>query len=461
MSATEQLARFVVDHRLSAVPPHIIERAKLSILDAIGCAVSGYFFSEKECAPILDLIKEVGGNPEATIFLAGYKTSAAMAALANGAMVHSVDFDDTHVPSIAHLSASLVPTVFALGEKVKATGAEILEAYVAGFEVGAKVGKCMMPSHYRFFHPTATFGSLASVAAASKLLKLSDKKTEQALGLGADLAAGLRYCIDKGDSSKALHPGFAALRAIVLALLVAKGADGPEGILEYPTGFCNALCAEPRINEIVQGLGREYELAYNTFKAWPTILLSHAPIQALAEALREHGIDTAEIERVKVWVRLTAEGQGKNYDPQTVLAARLSIPFCLALVPLEGKVSLEQFTQEKLKDPKLREFMRKIEIYEDPSLNSRYPDTLAAVVEIDLGTKGTICREVAYPKGSVKNPMDREEVVSKFMQQCSGAGLDLNSARQVASYILELETQEGIDGVVHLLHHAAISAGKN
>ena len=146
-------------------------------------------------------------------------------------------------------------TVFALGERLKVDGSSLINAFVVGFEVGARVGRSMMPSHYRYWHPTSTFGSLASAAAACKLLNLDAAQTEQILGLAADEAAGLRYCIDKGDFSKSLHPGFAAMRGIMLALLGQKGATGPKGLLEYSTGFCRAFSEDPKIEKITEGLG--------------------------------------------------------------------------------------------------------------------------------------------------------------------------------------------------------------
>jgi 2-methylcitrate dehydratase PrpD len=342
-----------------------------------------------------------------------------MAALANGTMIHTVDFDDTHMGSISHFSASLVPTVFSLSERLHAGGSALIQAFVVGFEVGARVGRQMMPSHYRYWHPTSTFGSLASVAAASKLLNLDHEQTEYALGLGADQAAGLRYCIDKGDYSKSLHPGFAAMRGVMLAMLVQKGANGPRGILEYPTGFCHAFSEDPEVEKIADGLGGSYELTSNSLKGYPTILCSHSSIQAVQEIMKERAVEDSDILRVHLRISETAKGQGKNYRPETPLAARLSIPFCVALAAIEGEVTLQQFTEEKLSDERIRDFMNRIEIEDDPSLNERYPETLASVVELQARGKGTLRHEVIYPKGNTRNPLQREDVADKFRRQCA------------------------------------------
>ena len=147
MGVTSQLAEYVVGHSFSDIPGEVRVLAINTIVDTIGCCIGGHADAREECEWIVDVVGEMGGTPESSVFLGGFKTSAPLAALANGAMIHSVDFDDTHMGSISHFSASLVPTVFALAEKLQLTGPSLLEGFVVGFEVGARVGRRMMPSH--------------------------------------------------------------------------------------------------------------------------------------------------------------------------------------------------------------------------------------------------------------------------------------------------------------------------
>lgn len=450
MNITERLAQFAVQHRLSDLPEEVVEMAKYTITDTLGCCISGYTVAKEECIWIVELVKELGGLPEATVFLDGFRTSAPMAALANGTMIHTVDFDDTHLGSISHFSASLVPTVFSLSERLHADGSALLDAFVVGFEIGARVGRHMMPSHYKYWHPTSTFGSLAAVAAASKLLKLDETQTEYALGLGADQAAGLRYCIDKGDYSKSLHPGFAAMRGVMLAQLVQKGAHGPEGILEYPTGFCHAFSEDPEIEKITEGLGEVYEITTNSLKAYPTILCSHSSIQAVQETMDRHAIEDSDITKIHLRISETAKGQGKNYHPETSLAARLSIPFCVSLAAVDKKVTLGQFTEERLSDPKIKDFMERIEIEDDPSLNERYPETLASIVQVETKGKGTVGHEVIYPKGNTRNPLGKEGVAEKFREQCS-ITLPKHQYEQLLEMLFNLDGLKSVSELIDLL----------
>lgn len=450
MKTTERLAQFVVQHQFADLPHDIVEIAKYTITDTLGCSIAGYTVAREECTWILSLVKDLGGRPEATVFLDGYRTSAAMAALANGTMIHTVDFDDTHMGAIAHFSAALVATIFALSERLQASGRDLLEAFVVGFEVGARVGRQMMPSHYRYWHPTSTFGSLATAAAACKLLKLDPMQTEYALGLAADQAAGLRYCVDQGDYSKSLHPGFAAMRGVMLALLAQQGANGPKGILEYPTGFCHAFSENPDIEKITDGLGTFYEISANSLKAYPTILCSHASIQAVQEVMQAHEVEDADITKIHLRISETAKGQGMNYRPTTNLAARLSIPFCVAMAAIEKRVSLNQFTREKLGDQRIKAFMEKIEIEDDPSLNQQYPETLASIVQIETARQGILTHQVIYPKGNIRNPLSREEVAEKFLA-LSSISLPEAQCRALLEQLFALENVHSVAQVIDAL----------
>ena len=450
MEVTRHLAQFIVNHSYSDIPSDIREIAKHTIIDTLGCCIAGYTAAAEECSWIIDLVKEMGGTPESSVFMDGFKTSAPFSAMANGTMIHTIDFDDTHLVSISHFSASLVPTVFSLAERLQAGGTDLIEAFVVGFEVGARVGKRMMPSHYQFWHPTGTFGSIASAAAASKLLKLDVDQTEQALGLAADMAAGFRYCIEKGDFSKSLHPGFAAFRGVMLSLLVQKGANGPKGFLEYPTGFCNAMSEEPEIEMITDGLGEPYEIASNCLKPYPTILCSHGSIQSVLEMMNTHHVEASEVEKVRFKITMTIKGQGQNYEPDTPLAARLSIPFSVALALIDGEVTLKQFTRDRLDDPEIRDLMGRIEIEEDTSLNEQYPDTLSSVAELETRDRGTIEHEVIYPKGNMKNSMTESDVVDKF-RSLSAVTLKGDEGEQILRELLALDKSDDLQALFDLL----------
>ena len=189
MGETQILSEYIAKVKFTDLPAEVVLKAKGIVLDTLGCAIAGYTLASHEFHWIYDLAKEMGGNPESTVWLAGMKTSCPQAAMVNGTLVHTVDFDDTHLGSIAHLGASVVSSVLAVGEKTGADGPSFLTALVLAYEVAGRIGKAIMPSHYKYWHPTGTLGTIASAVATSKLLNLPPDRTEQALGLAADGAS--------------------------------------------------------------------------------------------------------------------------------------------------------------------------------------------------------------------------------------------------------------------------------
>lgn len=414
MPPTETLAKFIASLKYADLPEEIVIKTKDTILDTLGCGLAGYTLAAEEIKPLLKLMIENGGRPEATLFGKGTKTTCLNAALVNSAMVHTIDFDDTHVPALAHFGACTVPVALALGEKIGAAGKNIIAAIVAGFEAGGKVGRSVMPTHYEKWHSTSTNGTIAAAGTAARLLNLNPAKTEMALGMAADQAAGGRYCLDHGDFTKSLHPGMAAFKGVLAALLAQKGATGPKGFFEYPTGYCCVYSDQPAPDKIAENLGKPFEIMINDIKVFPSILCSHTPIQATLGIVQQHSLSSENIEKINVTIAALPKGQGCNDEPDSALAARLSIPYCVALAVNEKNVKLECFDSARINDLEFRALMKRVNILQDPELNKLLP-ALPAHVEIITKDGKNHKLYSPYPKGSVKNPMTREEIKEKFL----------------------------------------------
>ena len=450
MGATQVLAEYVNQTSFSALPKEVVRKAKGIVLDTLGCGIAGYTLASHEFHWILDLVKEMGGNPQSTVFLEGMKTSAPQAALVNGVLIHTVDFDDTHMGSIAHLGASVVSTTLAMGEKVGADGPSLITAIVSAYEVAGRIGKAVMPSHYKYWHPTGTLGTIAAAVGSSKLLALKTEQLEQAISLAADGASGLRYCIDFGDFSKSLHPGLSAWHGIMAAQIIRRGAVGPKGLLEYKSGFCEAYSDEPNLKALTESLGTFYEIANDSLKAFPTILCSHTPIQGTIKLMKGKNLRLEDVESIHFRVTPTAPGQGMNYSPDSPLAARLSIPYCVSLAAAEGHISMDQFQEDKIKDPKIREFMKKVTVESDPEFNRKYPGTLAAHVEIQTRDGSRLKEESIFPKGHPENPMTDEEIKEKF-RRLALVTLDRVQTEEIIEKVYDLENLKRTEELIDLL----------
>lgn len=417
MGLTRDLAAFAAATGYEQLPAPVVAKTRAVIMDTLGCAIAGYTIAREELAPLIRLAKSQGGSGPAGIFCDGHKTTVTQAAFANSGIIHTIDFDDTSATCFGHFGASLLPTVLALGQERGSSGADIITAFAVGYDVAVRVGRTVWPSHYDHWHPTSTLGTIGAAVAAGKLLQFDAERMERAICLAADEASGLRYCIDHGDFSKLLHPAMAAMKGVMAALLVEGGAQGPRGLLEYKSGFCATFAEKPDLAAGTEALGERFEILNDIIKAFPTINCSQAPIEGLLQLAAMHDIDPAAIERIHLtrMFRYSSKEQGINYAPGTLLAARLSIPFCLALAAHRRRVTLDDFSEENLRDPAINALMHKVEIVMDEDLNRKYPGgTAAMILRVKLKDGGEVEQFVRYPKGNPNNPLTAGEVETKF-----------------------------------------------
>jgi len=307
-----------------------------------------------------------------------------------------------------------------------------------------------MLSHYKYWHPTATLGTIAAAVASSKLLGMTADQVDQAISLAADGASGMRYCIDCGDFSKSLHPGLAAWHGIMAAQIIRRGAPGPKGLLEYKSGFCQAYSAEPNLTALTENLGTFYETLTDSLKAFPTILISHAPIEGTIKLMEAERLRLEDVESIRFRVTPTAPGQGLNYSPDSPMAARLSVPYCVSMAAAEGQISMEQFREEKVMDPKIREFMKRITVEPAPEFHQKYPGTLAAHVEIQTKDGSKFREESIYPKGHPENPMTDDEIKEKF-RRLSTCTLPSDRTERIIEKVYDLENLKSAEELVALL----------
>ncbi len=417
MNYSSILANYVANTNYNNIPKETIEWTKKIMLDTLSCAVAGFTMAPEECGWIDKIVQEMGGSPDATVWKTGLKTSTMNAALANATMIHTVDFDDTHLESVAHLGAGILATAFAVGEKQKAGGKEVITAFVLGFEIASRVGNAVNKfgrTHYKYWHPTATMGTIGAAITAAKLMKLSAKGIEQALGLGVDQAVGFRYCIDKGDYSKSLHPGFAAMRGVLSAHIIAVGANGPEGLLEYETGFCSAMANPPTMECLTEELGEKYYIMTDSLKFFPTIHCSHTGIEGMINIVNKHQLNHKEIASIDIKVTELAKGQGMTFDPQTTLAARLSIPYSVATAAVKGNLTLKDFDEISLKNKYVRQLMQKITIDSEPKFNKEYPKGLVTQLKVKTLSGQEYEELIVYPKGHPERPVTDKDIFDKY-----------------------------------------------
>jgi 2-methylcitrate dehydratase PrpD len=450
MTATEVLSRFIVDTAFTDLPENVVAQVQNSILDTLACGIAGFSLERESLSPILNLVKMQGGHEEATVIVDGFKTNALHAALANGCLIHSIDFDDTHQAALTHTSSVMVPAAFAIGEKMNASGKDVILAIALGFEAATKVGQSVMPDLMRFWHSTALNGTIGAAAVAGKLLGLSAPQMNHAFGIAADIASGTLACIEFGDITKSLHAGTAAMKGILAALLVREGAQGPQDIFDYAKGYCHAYSDHPKIDAITDNLGNPYEILVNGVKGYPSILASHTSIKAVTDIVQLEHIDPRTIKSIAVKTYNKVEESFCNYDPQTLLAARLSVPFCIALAAVDGFVTLKNFTEDRVHDPAIRALMSKVSVTGDPELNALYPEKFPAHVALKIHDGTVFTQDEYYPKGSANNPLTETEFEEKFMSLVTNT-MSEEQGRRILNAVSRMQSMEAMSELATLL----------
>lgn len=410
---SERLAEFILDTTVEKLPPPVIEMAQLCFLDWLGSAIAGS--ATRPVRIILEVTKTLGGKPQATVIPDGSKTSCHLAAFVNAASSHVVEMDDLHKPSVLHPAAPVIPAALAIAERDGLSGGELLAAIIAGYEVAIRAGKAVGPTHYHYWHTTGTCGVFGAAAAVGRLLGLNREGLVWALGTAGTQAAGLWEFLVEGAMSKQLHPAKAAADGLLSALLAQKGFTGATRIFEGEKGFCGATSEAPDLKHLTKRLGDgSYQILENSFKAHAACYHIHSTIDAILTLQRQHHLKPDEIKKIDVRLYSAALDLLEKVEPVNPYAAKFSIPYCIATALLRGRVDLDDFTEEALRDSKMRSLMSAVQLQRDYGLEKVYPEKWPAVVAVETVAGKRLEARVDYPRGDPKNPMGREELIEKF-----------------------------------------------
>lgn len=451
-SLTRRLAEFICRLTYERLPDEVRLKARAVIADALCVSLAGTVETPEVARPIRDVAATMRLEPEATVWVTGETAPAALAALVNATSGHTIDLDDTHMASIAHLGVPVTAAAMALAERQDAPAAELLTAVVAGFEVGGLVGRSANPGHYRRWHSTATIGGIAAAAAAARLLRLDPPDTDRAIGFAADDSGGTHIGVKRGDYTKSLHAGTAAWKGTFAALLVRAGANGPEGVFEHEVGWYFVYTEErtpERLLPLLDHLGALFQILEVDFKAYPCVHSSHTAIEATIELVRTHDLAPEEIREIRVRQPVYTN-PGLIYDPQTRMAARMSTPYGIAWAAIDRELNLNQYAPTRLRDPRLREMIQKVKIISDPDLNRFYPPAPVAHVEIETRDGRTFTGHQLYPQGSHRRPFAPVEHRVRLIGLASRA-LGTARAERLVDFLMNLRGDEPVRELARLL----------
>ncbi|MPT51432.1 MULTISPECIES: MmgE/PrpD family protein [Delftia] len=425
------LAQFAATLRWDDVPAAVQQRAEDLWVDWFGSVLAGQGARPVQSITRFALSQGLAGGPS-EVLGQDAATSPMMAALANAAASHVAEQDDVHNGSVFHPAAVVFPPALAVAQSIGASGAELMAACVAGYEVGIRVGEFLGRSHYRIFHTTATAGTLAAAAAVGRLLGLTPAQMQHAFGSAGTQSAGLWEFLRTGADSKQLHTAHAAAAGLMSAYLAKDGFTGAQDIFTGPQGLAAGMSTDADPTRLTDGLGTRWATAETSFKWHASCRHTHPAADALLQVMQDHGLAPADLAQVTCHVHQGAiDVLGPVVDPGTVHQSKFSMGTVLALAARHGHAGLDEFDNEYLAATTVA-LREKVGMVLDPEVDAAYPQRWIGKVTV-LTTDGrTLHGRVEEPKGDPGNTLSREEITAKALRLIAYGGALQDDPAQAA-----------------------------
>jgi aconitate decarboxylase len=436
---TRQLAENIAGGKFSDLPQSVVDFTKLLVLDTLGVGIYG------TTLPWSDRLRATAQAMEAPGRVAAWctplKFSAPTAAMINATAIHAFEIDDVgpggHNGSVT-LSSALAMAQHMAQSGGKLSGAALINAVVLGVETAARVGNCVgrIPHEGMGFHNPGLMGTFASLASAASTLGLDADQIVHALGHAGQQAASLMFT-HHGGMGKRLLAGQAARAGTFAALLAQNGFTNAPNVFEAEYGgFCAAHTGNRRppaydLTQITRDWGRKYHTENIRFKMWATRVPNHGTLEAIRHLRKQQPIPAEKVKQLRIRLgKGYLQNVGWAYTPTTITSAQLNLYYVSAIMLLENDVFTGQFTEEKIRDPRVLELIKRISITHDPALDGTgYVE--GNPIEIEL-TDGTVLSAWGKARGEADNPVHMSDVIEKFNKLTAGLLSKDKQARAIA-----------------------------
>jgi 2-methylcitrate dehydratase PrpD len=405
VTATKTLCTHLAAARFGDLTEAARREARRGVLDWIGCALAGS--GHAEITTLLDVLREAGGRPQATVLGRGMKLGLLDAPLANGQMGHLLDYDDTHMGGVVlHTSSPVLAALFALAERAPVSGADLMLAYAVGFEAGVRAGRTAPGHHKGGWHLTGTLGCIAAGVAAGKLLKLDGQRLTYAMGIAATQAAGMQQ--NRGTMCKSFHAGKAASNGVLAALLAERGFDSTQEIIEGKRGFSRIYSDTAAPEELNAGLGT-WLIETNGHKPYACGVVLHPLIDAVIALRSRAGTNPAAVDEISLRVHPLVLSITGVVEPSSGLQSKFSLRHSAAVALTDGAAGTAQYSDAKAKDPAIVALRRKVKAVGDETL--RKDEAHAAITA--NGARHEV--HIPHASGTMDNPISDQAIEAKFM----------------------------------------------
>ncbi len=452
---TRRVAEFVVGLAFDDIPPDVIARIKLLILDSLGCALYGSRLPWTQT--LQRVLARLDTSTGCTVWGTRQKISAPHAALINGTQVQGFELDDVHRQGVLHVGAVVLPGLIALAEgRPDMSGKDFLTAAVAGYEIGPRVGLCMGPEHIaQGWHSGATLGVFSAAAGCARALGLDVEKTVHALGIAGTQSAGL-MAAQYGAMVKRMHAGRSAQSGLYGAVLAEDGFTGIANVFESEYGgFCSTFSRSSDRYDLAQlsaGFGSVWQTMGVALKFYSCVGSNHTTLDAIRQMQSVRPFSADDVKQILIYgSQVTVDHVGWPYVPDGMTSAQLNLAYCVATLLTEGDCFVEQFTEEEISDPLRMRHAQKVIVRHDPAitaLGSKFRHKVRVQCVLQDGT--TMERTVEAARGNEHEFASDSDVIGKFHKLAQSV-IPRAQADALCDFVLSLDTLSSVEPLGRLL----------
>src|SRR5437763_5476167 len=419
---TAKMARRAAALEFNHLSKDAVYEAKRFLLDSVGCALGGYQQHDVKIA--LDVLDEVAGRGPATVIGTGKRMDAVSASLANALMIRCMDYNDIYWKQDPSHPSDILPAALACCERAKSDGRELIVGLVLGHEFEMRFCEAAFPGiRERGWHH-ATLTAFVSPFVAGRALHLSWEQIQHAVGISASrhctlgaVTAGKLTMMKNTVDPKATKSG------VLAALMAERGYTGPEHVIDGKEGLTHCFGPEWKLHLLTDGLGESWRITQCGMKFFPTEALTHAPISAVLDLVKDHDQHPHQVEKIQIRSLARAAdilSDPSKYDPHTKETADHSLPYVIAAALVDRQVTPAQFEIKKIMDPTIRAQLRKVEVVADPEIEKVFPALQRVIVNLTTTDGRTMSKQLDFPKGDPRNPLSDAEVEEKFAALAEG-----------------------------------------
>ena len=447
--ATRTLAEFAAKLEFENIPENILKYLKLLFLDGVGCCIHGNTLEWTKT--LREVVTNKEDVKECSVIGTKIKTSLLNAVLINSTAGHGFESDDIHRESILHPNSVIVPVAINVSEKIgNVNGKKFLTSVVAGYEIATRIGSAAGTELLlRGFHPQGTNGTIAATVTAGKLMNFNTEQMINAIGIAGSLGAGL-MAAQEGAMVKRLHSGRAAQAGVLAAELSAKNFTGIQNIVEADYGgFLSSFSGKNDFARSTRNLHKEWECINTGIKPYASVTSIHTALDCLKGIMEKNNISVKNIKNIKAKIsNPTYVHCAWSYKNHNITSAQMNIYYGLALIALEGELFVNQFSKDKISNPEILNFMKKITAEVDPKIESLgHEFRHMASIELTTNDNKKFNHTEKYRKGSPENPLTKDQIISKF-KTLAAYSYDDTKINTIKEKIENIELSNSIENLI-------------